>query len=181
MPFQAIAYALRVRTGDPLSKLVFIKLVGDAHADGYVEVPHARLAAFCGASQTAIRGAVAHLVNLGLAEWFPGFEPTGVDEAGDDLVFVALPLSREPLELRKRPKLTIDQLQRIAAHTNDRCAACGDGEYELTDFHVDHIIPRSRRGADIEDNLQILCPKCNLKKHAREHWIDYLGGATPDE
>lgn len=50
-----------------------------------------------------------------------------------------------------------------------RCAACGrspakDGTIEL---HVDHIIPWSRGGQNVESNLRTLCMQCNLGKGAR--------------
>jgi 5-methylcytosine-specific restriction endonuclease McrA len=34
-------------------------------------------------------------------------------------------------------------------------------------YHVDHIIPLARGGSDGPDNLQLLCPPCNISKGAR--------------
>lgn len=87
---------------------------------------------------------------------------------------VLLPLSAEPLHLRKRPKLTLDQMKAISDMSSHRCCACRDGDVEPADCHADHIIPRSRGGADIEINLQLLCGPCNMKKHAREGWVNFL-------
>lgn len=33
--------------------------------------------------------------------------------------------------------------------------------------HVDHIVPLARGGPDTEENLQLLCRPCNLRKGAR--------------
>lgn len=35
-------------------------------------------------------------------------------------------------------------------------------------YHVDHIQPLSKGGGNGKDNLQICCPACNLKKHAKD-------------
>jgi 5-methylcytosine-specific restriction endonuclease McrA len=34
-------------------------------------------------------------------------------------------------------------------------------------FHLDHIIPISKGGPNLDNNIQILCPTCNLKKSAK--------------
>lgn len=44
------------------------------------------------------------------------------------------------------------------------CMYCGDHHPPLT---VDHIIPRSRGGADVWENLVCACVKCNNRKGSR--------------
>lgn len=41
---------------------------------------------------------------------------------------------------------------------------CNDCDVRAEMFHIDHILPRSRGGSDEEENLQLLCPACNLRK-----------------
>lgn len=36
-----------------------------------------------------------------------------------------------------------------------------------TKYHVDHIIPLSKNGTHTPDNIQILCPTCNVRKWAK--------------
>jgi len=35
-------------------------------------------------------------------------------------------------------------------------------------YHVDHIMPLTKGGGDGPDNLQLLCPVCNIKKNAKD-------------
>jgi len=48
------------------------------------------------------------------------------------------------------------------------CAHCAATE----DLTLDHIIPRVYGGTNVQDNLQLLCPPCHVKKSKREirHW-----------
>jgi hypothetical protein len=41
-----------------------------------------------------------------------------------------------------------------------KCVRCGSTK----DLHFDHIIPVSKGGGSTEENIQILCQSCNLKK-----------------
>lgn len=52
----------------------------------------------------------------------------------------------------------------ILKRDNHRCAYCGRGDLPLT---IDHIIPKSRDGEDVWENLAAACLPCNNKKGDR--------------
>lgn len=58
------------------------------------------------------------------------------------------------------------------------CNGCGEKlNMEGSDkYHVDHVIPLSRGGSNWPDNIQLLCPSCNLSKGAKTHeeWMQKL-------
>jgi len=67
-----------------------------------------------------------------------------------------------------------DDIRALIVKQLNKCVYCrknlilkGDGKY-----HIDHRIPLSLGGTNFPDNLQILCPKCNLTKGA-SHPNDY--------
>jgi len=45
-----------------------------------------------------------------------------------------------------------------------KCCMCGMTSPNRADFQVDHILPMSKGGKTIAENLQLLCRKCNGKK-----------------
>ena len=52
---------------------------------------------------------------------------------------------------------------KVLKDSNFRCELCGATKYDRP-LDVDHIIPRSRKGKTVEENLQVLCSKCNRSK-----------------
>jgi hypothetical protein len=57
----------------------------------------------------------------------------------------------------------------VLARDHWTCYSCGRstrGDDVL--LEVDHIMPRSRGGTDVLDNLQTLCKKCNIGKSNRD-------------
>ena len=41
------------------------------------------------------------------------------------------------------------------------CQLCGQDEGQM---HIDHIIPKSKNGTDMDSNLRLLCQSCNLRR-----------------
>jgi len=61
--------------------------------------------------------------------------------------------------------------QRLYKQQNGKCNACGR-EFEIWDFEIDHIIPKSKGGGDYCENYQLLCGSCNKIKGDRP--MEYL-------
>lgn len=41
---------------------------------------------------------------------------------------------------------------------------------------IDHLQPKSKGGADVEENLWLSCPRCNAFKHDKTHALDAATG-----
>jgi 5-methylcytosine-specific restriction endonuclease McrA len=68
---------------------------------------------------------------------------------------------------------TKDDILGLLERQGYRCAAPHCGIDILRNYHVDHIVPLSRGGSNWPDNLQVLCPRCNMSKSAAtmEEWL----------
>ena len=53
-----------------------------------------------------------------------------------------------------------DVRQRVWQRYGGRCAECGAADY----IEFDHIVPVARGGSSTDNNVQLLCRRCNLKK-----------------
>ena len=55
---------------------------------------------------------------------------------------------------------------KVMHRDNFKCCICGNSPAKdsAIELHVDHIIPWSKGGETVMENLQTLCSKCNLGK-----------------
>ncbi len=61
----------------------------------------------------------------------------------------------------------------VRARARARCEYCRLPEaLSGAVFHVEHIIPRSKGGADSESNRALACPRCNERKGALRDYRD---------
>jgi len=51
----------------------------------------------------------------------------------------------------------------VIGRDGQRCVFCGV-DLELGEIQLDHVIPESRGGGTVYDNLQVTCKKCNTEK-----------------
>jgi 5-methylcytosine-specific restriction endonuclease McrA len=69
---------------------------------------------------------------------------------------------------KKRTKREISERQRFRILVRDgfQCQACGASPLKErgVDLHVDHILPWSKGGETVDENLQTKCQACNLGK-----------------
>lgn len=68
--------------------------------------------------------------------------------------------------------------QRLLERGKNKCAYCGSTE----NLQIDHIIPVSRGGLENENNMQVLCRTCNLKKRNKIIDLDkyFIVDKSPD-
>lgn len=60
--------------------------------------------------------------------------------------------------------------KRILERHGSICAHCGTTEK----LEIDHIIPLSKGGREDEDNMQVLCRKCNREKSNKFNYMGYF-------
>jgi diadenosine tetraphosphate (Ap4A) HIT family hydrolase len=56
---------------------------------------------------------------------------------------------------------------RVLKEANGICALCGCTK-DMRPLDVDHIVPRSKGGKTVYENLQVLCSKCNRSKNNKD-------------
>jgi 5-methylcytosine-specific restriction endonuclease McrA len=64
-------------------------------------------------------------------------------------------------------KLSSGIAERLLAFQKNRCAVCR-ASLKRAGYHLDHVIPLARGGKNVDRNIQLTCPKCNQKKHAKD-------------
>ena len=68
--------------------------------------------------------------------------------------------------------VTAADIRELLLLQRNKCAICKT-HLSATGYHVDHIKPIARGGTNFRENLQILCPPCNLSKQAKDP-IEYM-------
>lgn len=57
---------------------------------------------------------------------------------------------------------------KVRDRANGRCEYCQmSSTLQGGEFHIEHIVPRSRGGTDSFENLGLACPSCNLSRSDR--------------
>lgn len=72
---------------------------------------------------------------------------------------------------RKHGRLPSGTVARIKKLQRGKCAVCHVSI--LKKYHVDHIMPLALEGKHKPNNIQILCPTCNVRKSAKNP-IDFM-------
>jgi 5-methylcytosine-specific restriction endonuclease McrA len=73
---------------------------------------------------------------------------------------------RRAAKLKSSGHYTKSDVERLYLHQRCRCACC---RKSIKDgYEIDHIAPLSRGGDNRIRNIQLLCPRCNGKKSAKD-------------
>ena len=73
--------------------------------------------------------------------------------------------NRRAQERQAEGRHTLADVKRILLRQGRRCAYCKTSL--KNGHHVDHVIPLVKGGGNSPENLQCLCPSCNLRKNAK--------------
>jgi 5-methylcytosine-specific restriction endonuclease McrA len=79
--------------------------------------------------------------------------------------------NRRARTLSAEGRHTAEEVKKLLARQKYRCAICKGGLE--AGYHRDHIVPLFLGGSNWIRNLQLLCPKCNLKKGSK-HPIRFM-------
>ena len=90
-------------------------------------------------------------------------------------IYNSIPKNRERLSLRALNRMhigrswehlsdvTVDYLLELRQSTKE-CILCGCILNEENKKHIDHILPISKGGLHMKDNIRIICANCNLTR-----------------
>ena len=73
--------------------------------------------------------------------------------------------ARYKKKLRNAGRLSPGIVSRLFALQGGKCMYCSADLSRA--FHVDHFVPLALGGKNVDDNVQLLCPPCNVRKGAK--------------
>lgn len=73
---------------------------------------------------------------------------------------------RRARKLNAKGTYTADQIINLLKKQRGKCVYCKSSIKEK--YHIDHIMPLVKGGGNGIENLQLLCPTCNLRKNATD-------------
>lgn len=85
--------------------------------------------------------------------------------------FRAYRSNRRAREMHSGKGIKPEDIAMLMTKQKRKCACCKTNIKQL--FHVDHIKPLARGGRHEKENIQLLCPPCNLSKGAKDP-IDFM-------
>lgn len=99
-------------------------------------------------------------------EWVNADHPDQPEERATDEATANTPLQIPSAPRRTRREISDRQRFRILVRDGFRCKSCGASPLTQSgiELHVDHILPWSKGGETIDENLECKCKQCNLGK-----------------
>lgn len=88
-----------------------------------------------------------------------------------ELLLKSKRLSNSKRRSASKDKIEIKEWNSVLEFYGNKCLCCGRTDLQLT---IDHIVPLSKGGKNLVDNVQPLCMPCNSKKGTKI--IDYRKG-----
>jgi hypothetical protein len=126
---------------------------------------------YCGLTRRRFLAAIRELVALNLIEaWTDenGYGAMNLVSARDKALAGAdeiqelerIGLSPEGIRGSREAAVRRARYARLTEIYGERCLKCGTG----TGLQIDHVVPFSKGGSDVFDNLQLLCRSCRMTK-----------------
>jgi len=97
------------------------------------------------------------------------------EKTSNDLTKYASNSNRRALKAKATGRVSASEIRGLMALQKSRCGNCGcslKGGY-----HRDHRVALSKGGSNDISNIELLCPRCNVRKHAKDpvQWANENG------